>query len=781
MKTVLSSKNLKIDESTVYSPMKTGRVLLTMNEIFNNAMMLWNGQDGVNQYLRFIHSFNLSKTEHLKLFITADTNYAVWLNGHFAGAGQYADYPDYKVYDEMDVSDYAKTGENRLCILGYSANEDSSVTRKGQPGVLFVLTHNDKALVRSGADTLCSPAQDYTSGPVEKLSGQLSFSFEYDATKRSGWTAADYAIGGGWTVPLMSLPPELYPRPAKRLTVGQRLPCKVCAQGVFLPNKKVTSRAEGVQTAFLSPANLIPAHASLPCESGYRLSADVGEGLYIVVDLGREEAGWLDVELSAQYGTKVDIAYGEHLDDLRVRAFVGGRCFAAGYTCTEGRQHFTHYFKRAGCRYIQLHIHGDEAVLYYIGLLPVEYPVSRRGWFECTDRLHQRIAEVGQRTLTLCMHEHYEDTPWREQALYAMDSRNQMLCGYYCFGEYEFAKASIRLLALGIRPDGLLELCAPARVRVVIPYFSLMWIIQLWEYLLYSGDTEFAAEMIGTAEKIIETFSYRMEKNGLVSKFAGKEYWNFYEWSEGMSGYSQWDKADENRWDLPLNAFFSMALDAMQKLCQNLSKPVGYYGKLKIKVNKAISSHFWDSAALAFASYENAEGKQHYGELTQALAVLCGAADEEQSSAVLALLAEPNNGLVPVTLSHSIFKYEALLTKPERYTQTVFDSIAQTWGDMLFKGATSFWETSKGGWDFDRAGSLCHGWSAIPVYFYYAYILGVKPLLPGFESFSFSPLVPAFTANGRGPFPGGGYLVNRTASFSPPHIEKDPIGPPILK
>ena len=35
---------------------------------------------------------------------------------------------------------------------------------------------------------------------------------------------------------------------------------------------------------------------------------------------------------------------------------------------------------------------------------------------------------------------------------------------------------------------------------------------------------------------------------------------------------------------------------------------------------------------------------------------------------------------------------------------------------MLRNGATTFWETEKGEADFDGAGSLCHGWSAIPLY-----------------------------------------------------------------
>ena len=42
---------------------------------------------------------------------------------------------------------------------------------------------------------------------------------------------------------------------------------------------------------------------------------------------------------------------------------------------------------------------------------------------------------------------------------------------------------------------------------------------------------------------------------------------------------------------------------------------------------------------------------------------------------------------------------------------------------MLDAGATTVWETADGAAAFDNAGSLCHGWSAIPVY-YYATLLG---------------------------------------------------------
>ena len=82
-------------------------------------------------------------------------------------------------------------------------------------------------------------------------------------------------------------------------------------------------------------------------------------------------------------------------------------------------------------------------------------------------------------------------------------------------------------------------------------------------------------------------------------------------------------------------------------------------------------------------------------------------------------------------MSHSIFKYEALLEAPDIYGESVFGQIAERWGSMLFSGATAFWETDQGPEAFDGAGSLCHGWSGIPVYLYGAYLLGVKPEKPG--------------------------------------------------
>lgn len=224
------------------------------------------------------------------------------------------------------------------------------------------------------------------------------------------------------------------------------------------------------------------------------------------MDMGLETTGYLDLDIVCPEATRVDIGFGEHLEDMRVRTDVGGRHFTFQWEAPAERCRFTHYFHRVGARYLQLFIYGHEAIVYSAGIRPLNYPFSEESAFHCSDHLHNRIYETAKHTLRCCVHQHYEDSPWREQSLYAFDSRSQMLFGYYAFGEMEQPKASLKLLALSQREDGLLELCAPGRTPVTIPSFSLMFIVALEEYCRYSGDVAFGKELLPTAQKFLMRF-----------------------------------------------------------------------------------------------------------------------------------------------------------------------------------------------------------------------------------------------------------------------------------
>ena len=85
-----------------------------------------------------------------------------------------------------------------------------------------------------------------------------------------------------------------------------------------------------------------------------------------------------------------------------------------------------------------------------------------------------------------------------------------------------------------------------------------------------------------------------------------------------------------------------------------------------------------------------------------------------------AKLAVPANGWTPATLSMVCFQYDALLkVNRDKYRDYILNDIDAKYQKMLDAGATSFWETEAGESDFERAGSLCHAWSSMPVYYYH--------------------------------------------------------------
>jgi hypothetical protein len=465
--------------------------------------------------------------------------------------------------------------------------------------------------------------------------------------------------------------------------------------------------------AYLAPKPKEELLAFTECGMRWEIAQDTpADGAYFLVDMGEEAVGYLTLDFDVPMECDVLIGYGEHLEDLRVRSSVGGRNFCASYHAKAGRNTFFQPFLRLGLRYLQIHIYSKAGTIHHLGIRKATYPFQEKEMC-LPDSMHQKIWDVGVQTLKLCHHEHYEDCPWREQALYAFDSRIQMLCGYYAFQGFAEQKASLRLMALSIREDNLLEMCSPGKPSITIPSFTAVFVRQLWEYLKYSCDVAFVQELFQTAERIVNGFAERMEANDLVPVYAGDCYWNFYEWRKGL------DYGPGEGYDCPLNAFVSDAFYCFARICEAVKPEMTMkYDRLHQQINCAIHRFFYDPEEQVYRTRTGCDDKVHH-QLTQALALYVGAVPNDLTQIVTDNMI--SGEMVPCTLSGSIYKYEALLRQGNRYQKFVKEEIEQIWGGMLFSGATTFWETEAGASDFEDAGSLCHGWSAVPVYLYGEY------------------------------------------------------------
>lgn len=668
-------------------------------EIFSKAQRIWSADaDGTNVYADFFAEFPRAD----RITLACDGNYALYINGDFVAHGQFPGYEDLTFCDTIDIGQYAQKDANQLKIVAHHPGVDTSTYRNKPAFVIFEVYCGEATVCSSCEKTLTAVDPNYEHGAyVGMVSGQLGFTFGYNAQEVPAKCTNAIPVDGTT---------EYLPRPVGKLVVGEPKNGAVTNWGVFTDRLKDGTPAQKMTAAALENRWLCGGK-KLPDADGIELSANSGDGIFAIVDLGEEDTGFLSIDVNVPRECDIFIGWGEHLADLRVRTSIGGRNFAARYHAKAGRNRFENPLLRCGCRFVELHIYAESCRIFYAGIRPTRYPLPTAKPCPWDDSLHRRIYDTCVRTLELCMHEHYEDCPWREQALYTMDSRNQMLCGYYIWNETIFAKASLELIAHSLREDGLLELCSPARVGITIPSFSAIFIVQLDEYFVHSDDSETVKKLLPIAEKIAEMFEKRLA-DGLIGCFEDGKYWNFYEWQEGLDDSRQ---RNGHSFDAPLSAFVSMAFSALADIRRRLGLDHRHFDELRERVNLA-AENFWDEEHGTYASYIVDGEKSHFCELTNSLLLYCGAVPENRRQRVISAL--KSGELTPVTLSHSIFKYDALLSEHENVNYVLKD-IEEKWGGMLMNGATTFWETIEGQSAFGNAGSLCHGWSAIPAYIYF--------------------------------------------------------------
>lgn len=613
----------------------------------NNAKWIWINKESeiIDSYAEFIAPFAVSNIGAVHLQIACDGIYAAYLNDTLVAFSQCADFPQYKFYDETDISANCRK-QNELKIVVWHLGEDSQVYIDDTAGVWFCVTLNGDTLACSNKNTLSRQMNEYRNGYRKIITEQLGFSFLYDNTIEKSTYSESVEI---------NKPYDLHKRAIKPLLLESRL------------SMEILRRENGM-----------------------------------LIDLGKEVAGFLELDIDSEATQKLTICYGEHSADGGVRRKIANRDFSVEFVCKKGANRYMNPLRRIAGRYLEI-ISDARIEVNYAGIRPVMYPIAEVP-FSLEDKTLQRIYDSSVYTLRCCMHEHYEDCPWREQALYTMDSRNQMLCGYFAFenGNRAYARHNLILISKSLRMDGLLNICAPSGFEIPIPFFSLVYILQVYEYVRYTNDKTILDDVGDVLEKIVQAFTDRIDASGLIPSFP-YPCWNFYEWAEESNNEWQLGRkpTDEyiGSYDFILNCMYIYALEFYAKL-------MGKKRDLQ-KMSDVVRKTFYRGGVFVLSS-----ATEKYSQLGNALALLAGLGDEQLAERMLS-----DSDMISATLSMKAFVYDALLLFGGKYREYILQEIRETYGNMLQAGATTFWETEKGEADFGGAGSLCHGWSAIPVYY----------------------------------------------------------------
>lgn len=489
-------------------------------------------------------------------------------------------------------------------------------------------------------------------------------------------------------------------------------------------------------TAMFATVDSRPSAYRLPVEA-VSPTATERNGNTLFASFSREAMGYLQLNGVEGNGT-VHVYYGESPAEAQDdRAYLVDRVrFTADsiidlQTLTRSRRNGSSY--RLACsramRYVRIVCDGGVSVGDVIMQQEMK-PLRQRGTFTSSDTLLNHIWDVAAYTLHLTDREVMIEGIKRDRWMWSGDAIQSYLMNYYSLMDAAVVRRTIRALR-GKDP-------VRQHINTILDY-TLYWFNSIYDYYLYTGDSEFLSRVYPSMLSLMAWVECRLDDRGMVEGKPGD--WVFVDWSP---------KPMSKKGELAFEQMvYLRSLQAMS-LCAgvvgdkaNKEKYTGLADKLRSQLTPV----FWDQSRHLFV-HTVVDGRQS-SEVTRyanMFAVLYDFADAQQQSDILknVLLSD---SVMPITTPYmQFYELEALCKLGKQ--RLVMDKILSYWGGMIKQGATTFWETydpretyperlAMYGHPYGK--SQCHAWGASPIYLLGKYYLGVRPTEPGYKAWECKP------------------------------------------
>jgi alpha-L-rhamnosidase len=454
----------------------------------------------------------------------------------------------------------------------------------------------------------------------------------------------------------------------------------------------------------------------------------------LVYDLGEQNIGYYSFEIESDAGVAIDFYSVEYIDSNGNVQFTGAHRNGMTYITKAGINSFVSLNRRAG-RYIFLRFNYQKKPLKinYFKLIESTYPAEYKGTFKCSDENLNRIWDISAHTLKLCMEDTFTDCPLYEQTLWVGDARNESLFAYGVFGAADLAKRCIVLAAQSLERFKMVGCQVPSSWHCILPAWSFLWGISVWEYYWYSKDKLFLIEIWPIVIKNLEGAAQFINKDGL---FSG-DFWNLFDWA-GI---------DQNHETVLHNSMFMVgAIDAAIKCGKELDKHLELKWLEELKINLCASiNNYWQNSKKSYPDSIHEDGviSDSISQHTNFLSLLYDIAGDANKDDIFNNAVNPPAEMIKVGSPFAIFFMYEMFDKFER-PDLIVKSIYENYMPMLKLGATAVWEsfpTGTLGSESSPTRSHCHAWSSAPLYFFNRVILGIRQIAVGCEAFEISPYI----------------------------------------
>lgn len=554
---------------------------------WNGAKWIWASTTSVNSYVAFRKTFSLDKVPAEAVAnIAAESKYYLWMNEELAvfdGASKRGATPYDGFYEQVDLADYLKQGENTLVILvSYNGRGGNSSVDPGKAGLLFEMQAGDQTIVSDSsfkANRLRAYRNQGLLGadwPNYSQSSMLAeWNVYYDARESVGdYTASDFD-DSSWENATVVAEAGAQPFNDTYLSV--------------IPLMKFDKEYTFLESEYI----------------GQKLTQDT----IITIDLPENMQFSPYFELTAESSGLRFTYYTNTLTSQGIDSF------RDDYVTAGGAQTYESLPWRSGS---QLIIQAPAGITFTkIGYRRSGYDSERSGSFVTENEDVNTLWEKAVNTLLICMRDTYMDCPERERSPYIGDAANQIGETFYSLDENSWAMTKKTILNIigWTKTDNCIPLRSPSLATNENPVQTLNFLVSVYEYLLYTGDEATVRLFYPVAVNYLKL--WELNDDGSIVYRDGTFMW--VDWGDGADA------------EVLQNCWYYYALSSTQKLAKALG----------ISSDEAFFTERIQKVAAGFAKFKKQGGYSSgtaYDDRANAMAVVSGLADEDMYDEILNVL-----------------------------------------------------------------------------------------------------------------------------------------------
>lgn len=677
--------------------------------------------------------------------ISANQSYKLFINGIEVGRGPAPSDLLWMSFDTYDISEYLNVGTNVVAVTAYNFGTDKIVTDQLQgPGGLICQLDlyesvEDAAdeisaqIVATSADWKCRRSPRWKED-VSRLHMWGGYREIIDMSKDDCWEHVNYD-DSLWPSAVSIAAAEQPDSPWPRL-VAREIPYlkhTLVAPVAVVSAESFKGAIEGQDSAvFISGQDKVELimDASIP-----------GSLPQITYDFGAEVVGYPEIEVIAEEGGVLQLFYGESLEMSLMDT----------YLLRKGINKLTPFGRRA-FRYLKVSVMATPVPIHITNLLVrfVHYPYNEGGYFRCSDEKLNRIWEIGRYTTMVNSQNHFEDCPYREGALWVADSVVMAKVVYQTFSDPSLVRKSLLQAARIQNEDGSIPGTGPQKNSFLLPDFCAHWLFGISEYYAYTKDTAFLKEVWPNITKLARWFKQQEDESGLFAKADRDGMWCFIDWSDDI------ERKDRVT---AVSCFYYKFLITASLLAGELGEQedqVNYQQKA-VMLRRTIRDLLRVPQTTIYADCMTEHGlsssitaQTNFAAAWSGIMEKAEVADFVQNYYLSERLPRIRGAFFYHIVLETLFE--------NGFTEEAIRLVRNYWGDMLDRGATTWWETFDPLLPFATIPSpylghtptylqdsipvsLCHGWGASPTYLLSKELLGIDVSMSGVGAVSLNPAV----------------------------------------